>query len=325
VLYIDQLGIKKIAILIPCKDEALTIKKVVEDFQEILPNAAIYVYDNNSTDDTARIALEAGAIVRAEKRQGKGFVVESMFRDIDADIYVMVDGDDTYPASKVKSLIDPILVGKADMVVGNRLVEFGDRSFRSFHQFGNRLVASLVNGIFNAKLNDIMSGYRAFNRSMAKEVPIVSKGFEIETEITIQALFRNFIVKEVPITYGARPEGSHSKLSTFRDGMRVLVKIVDIFKAYRPLVFFGVIAAVLTVIGLGFGSIPIVGFLETGKVERFPTAILATGIMVLSFLAAACGIILDSINHRLTEMSQLIVKSNADIKGKTQCDLKSNP
>jgi glycosyltransferase involved in cell wall biosynthesis len=312
---VKQLDRVETAVLIPCKNEAVTIKKVVEDFRQQLPDAKIYVYDNNSSDDTIRIAKEAGALVMAEKRQGKGFVVESMFRDIDADLYVMVDGDDTYPASRVMTLLEPILTGKADMVVGTRLVEFGDHSFRGFHLFGNRLVANVVNKIFNATLQDLMSGYRAFNRRFVKEVPIVSKGFELETEMTLQALYRNFIIKEVPIPYGVRPEGSYSKLRTYQDGARVLLKIVDIFKAYRPLLFFGIIALGLAILGLVLGSIPIAGFLRTGKVERFPTAILATGLMLLSFLATVCGIILDGFNHRIKELSQLINKTQVNKKG----------
>ena len=314
VVYAKQFDMIEIAVLIPCKNEAVTIKKVVEDFRKQLPKAKIYIYDNNSTDDTARIAQEAGAIVRTEKRQGKGFVVESMFRNIEADIYVMVDGDDTYPVSRVMTLIYPIFAGKADMVVGNRLVEFGDHSFRSFHLFGNRLVANVVNRIFNTNLQDLMSGYRAFSNHFVKEVPIISKGFELETEMTLQALYRNFIIKEVPIPYGVRPEGSHSKLHTFRDGIRVLMKIIDIFKAYRPLLFFGLIAICFAIIGLGLGSFPIVGFLQTGKVERFPTAILAAGLMILSFLASICGVILDGVNHRIKEISQLIIKSKVNLK-----------
>ncbi|GAK52254.1 hypothetical protein U14_03505 [Candidatus Moduliflexus flocculans] len=307
-----QFNLLETAVLIPCKNEAITIKKVVDDFRQQLPHAKIYVYDNNSLDDTSRIAKEAGAIVRFEKRQGKGFVVESMFRDIEADIYIMVDGDDTYPASRVLSLIAPIVEGKADMVVGNRLVEFGEHSFRNFHLFGNRLVANAVNKIFHGNLQDLMSGYRVFNRRFVKEVPIVSKGFELETEMTLQALYRNFVIQEIPIPYGVRPEGSASKLRTFHDGARVLLKIVDIFKAYRPLLFFGMIAIGFALLGMLLGSIPIIGFLQTGKVERFPTAILASGLMILSFLTAACGIVLDGVNHRVKELSELINKSLAN-------------
>ena len=301
---------ERVAVLIPCFNEALTVRKVVEDFRKQLPHAVIYVYDNNSTDDTAAIARAAGAIVRSEKRQGKGFVVASMFRDIDADIYVMVDGDDTYPAEQVSSLTDPIRHGCADMTVGNRLSEFGDASFRSVHLAGNHLVVRTVNWLFGSHLQDIMSGYRAFGRQFVHDVPIVSRGFEIETEMTLQALYRDLVVVEVPVRYGVRPEGSVSKLRTYRDGARVVVKIVDIFKAYRPLLFFGLIALALAVVGVGLGTIPVVGFIRTGKVERFPTAILASGLVIMAMLSAVCGTVLDGFNHRLREMAELVLRAN---------------
>jgi glycosyltransferase involved in cell wall biosynthesis len=300
---------ERIAVLVPCFNEAVTVGQVVSEFQRHLPEATIYVYDNNSTDATARIAHAAGAVVRSEKRQGKGFVVASMFADIEADVYVMVDGDGTYPAECVSALIAPIRSGSADMVVGNRLVEFGDGSFRNFHVFGNRLVVWTVNWIFGSGLADIMSGYRAFGRRFVSQVPMVSKGFEVETEMTLQALYRDLVIVEVPIRYGERPAGSVSKLRTFSDGLRVLLKILDIFKAYRPLLFFGSFGLLLAGTGIALGSIPVVGFVRTGRVDRFPTAILASALMVLSMLSASVGLVLDGVNHRLKELSQLVLKS----------------
>lgn len=299
----------RVAVLIPCFNEARTIRKVVEDFRLVLPGAGVYVYDNNSTDGSADLAREAGAIVRLEKRQGKGFVVAAMLREVDADVYVLVDGDDTYPADAAAALIEPIRLDRADMAVGNRMSDFDRDSFRSFHVAGNRLVVRAVNLAFGSRLRDVMSGYRAFGRRFVDEIPVVSRGFEIETEITLQALYRGLVVVEVPVRYGARPEGSRSKLRTFRDGARVVVTVVDIFKAYRPLLFFGLIALVLGGLGVALGAIPVVEFIRTGRVDRFPTAILATGLVVTSMLSAACGAILDGVNHRLREVSELVVKS----------------
>ena len=298
---------RRIAVLIPCLNEERTISKVIQDFQRELPEAAIYVYDNNSSDRTADTAAAAGAQVVREKRQGKGFVVASMFEDVEADIYVLVDGDDTYPAHKVHELLSPILDDQADMVVGNRLEEFGEQSFRRFHVFGNKLVVSLVNLIFKCKLKDIMSGYRAVSSDFVRKVPIVSRGFEVETEMTLQALHYDFVIVEVPIPYGNRPEGSSSKLKTFSDGIGTILTVVDIFKAYRPLMFFFILGAILACIGLLIGSIPVTEYLETGRIERFPSAILASGIMIISVICVAMGIILDAINHRLRELIRISV------------------
>lgn len=298
---------RKIAVLIPCLNEERTIAKVIQDFRQQLPDAAVYVYDNNSSDRTADIAGAAGARVIREKRQGKGFVVASMFEDVEADIYVLVDGDDTYPADKVHELLRPIFDERADMVVGSRLEEFGERSFSRFHLFGNKLVVSLVNLIFNCKLKDIMSGYRAFSSDFVRKVPIVSRGFEVETEMTLQALHYDFVIAEVPIPYGNRPEGSSSKLKTFSDGMRTILTIFDIFKAYRPLMFFFILGAILGCVGLLIGSIPVTEYLETGRIERFPSAILASGIMIISVICVAMGVILDAINHRLRELIRINV------------------
>lgn len=291
-----------IAILIPCYNEELTIGKVIDDFMRELPEAKVYVFDNNSKDKTAQIALEKGAFVVKEKRQGKGFVVSSMFQKVEADIYVMVDGDDTYPAEFVHKLINPILSQDADMTVGTRLQKFTSNSFRPLHVFGNNLVMGLVNLIFQSQLSDIMSGYRAFNRSIVKNLPLVSRGFEVETQMVIQSLYYNYKIQEVEIHYRERPEGSFSKLNTFRDGFRVLLTIFNIAKAYRPLLFFGTFGIVFFILGLGLGSIPVIEFFQTGLVTHLPTALLATGLVIVSILFFAIGLILDSINYRLKEI-----------------------
>ena len=298
---------RKIAVLIPCLNEESTVAKVIRDFRKELPEAEVYVYDNNSSDRTALIAVAAGARVVREKRRGKGFVVASMFEDVEADLYVLVDGDDTYPAEKVHEMLRPIIDERADMVVGNRLEEFGERSFRPFHVLGNKLVVGLVNLIFKCKLKDIMSGYRVFNRDFVRKVPIVSRGFEVETEMTLQALHYDFIIAEVPVPYRKRPEGSSSKLKTFSDGMKTLLTVFDIFKAYRPLLFFFILGAILGCVGLLIGSIPVAEYLETGRIERFPSAILASGIMIISVICVAIGIILDAVNHRLRELIRINV------------------
>jgi len=304
----ERIQSRKIApLLIPCLDEEQAIAKVIRDFRKELPEAEVYVYDNNSSDRTALIAEAAGARVIREKRQGKGFVVASMFEDVEADLYVLVDGDDTYPAKKVHEMLQPLIDERADMVVGNRLEKFGERSFRPFHVFGNKLVVSLVNLIFRCKLKDIMSGYRAFSSDFVRKVPIVSRGFEVETEMTLQALHYDFVIAEVPVPYRKRPEGSSSKLKTFSDGMKTILTVFDIFKAYRPLLFFFILGAGLGCVGLLIGSIPVTEYLETGRVERFPSAILASGIMIISVICVAIGIILDAINHRLRELIRISV------------------
>ncbi|HVX13118.1 MAG TPA: glycosyltransferase [Pirellulales bacterium] len=299
----------RIAVLIPCYNESVTIAKVVQDFRRELPNADIYVYDNNSSDGTDEIALHAGARVVREKRQGKGFVVASMFRDIEADAYVMVDGDDTYPANRVRDLLQPVLESRADVVVGNRLVEYEAGSYRPLHVFGNLLVVKAINFIFKSKLSDVMSGYRCFSREAVRTLPVVSRGFEVETELTLQALYRNLVILEIPVNYGKRPEGSYSKLSTYRDGAKVLRKIFDLFRAYRPLLFFSAVAIAFGGTGLALGSIPVVEFIRTGKILHFPTAILAAALEVMALVSATCGLVLDSINHHFRELSQLVLQA----------------
>ncbi|EPZ52722.1 glycosyltransferase family 2 protein [Alicyclobacillus acidoterrestris] len=292
----------RIAVLLPCYNEELTIGKVVADFRRELPDATIYVYDNNSKDRTAEIAREAGAIVRKEIRQGKGNVVRSMFRDIDADIYVMADGDDTYPAEFVHELIRPVLAEEADMVIGDRHSDgsYENENKRPFHNFGNHFVKGLINRLFHSGLRDIMTGYRVFNRRFAKTMPIKSEGFEIETEMTLHALDKRFRIVEIPITYRDRPPGSESKLNTFSDGLRVLKTVFWIFKDYKPLAFFSIIALILFILGLIVGIPVITEFLASGRIAKMPSAILAVGFMVLATNALTCGFILDTIvrNHR---------------------------
>lgn len=293
---------KKIAVLIPCYNEELTVEKVIKDFKRELPEADIYVYDNNSKDKTAEIAKNAGAIVKHEYRQGKGNVVRTMFMDIDADIYVMVDGDDTYPAEEVHKLIKPIEEERADMVIGDRLTNgtYQKENKRHFHEFGNNLVRKSINVLFNTKLKDIMTGYRVFNKKFVKNMPVLSPKFEIETEMSLHALDKKFTIEEIPIVYRDRPEGSTSKLNTIGDGIKVVKTIVKMFKDYKPLKFFGVIAGILFIIGLAFGIPVIVEFFKTRYITKVPTAVLATGIMILSVIVGQCGVILDTVvkHHR---------------------------
>lgn len=288
---------RKIAVLIPAYNEEMTIKKVVEDFRNELPEADIYVYNNNSKDKTEKLAKEAGAIVVDEYKQGKGNVVRSMFRDVDADIYIMVDADNTYPADEVHSLIEEIREGKADMVIGDRLSNgtYSKENKRSFHRFGNTLVKNTINIIFKVKLNDIMSGYRAFNREFVKNFPVLSKGFEIETEMTFHALDRNYRIVEIPISYRNRNEGSYSKLNTFSDGFKVIKTILKTFKNYKPFTFFSIISFILLVLGLIYGVPVIIDFVKTGLVAKFPSAILATGLVICSALSFSVGVILDTL------------------------------
>jgi hypothetical protein len=257
------------------------------------------------------IAQQKGAHVFKEKRQGKGFVIRSMFTQVEADVYVMVDGDDTYPAQAVHQLISPILSEEADMTVGTRLEDFSSKSFRPLHIFGNNLVIQLVNHLFKSQLSDIMSGYRAFNRNLVKNIPLVSQGFEVETQMVIQSLYYQYKITEVPIRYRERPEGSFSKLHTFRDGFKVILTIVNIAKAYRPLLFFGSISILFFLLGLALGLVPITEYFQTGLIQRFPTALLATGLMLTSFLFFAIGIILDTINYRLKELHYKLNKSSS--------------
>lgn len=287
----------KIAVLIPCYNEELTIGKVIDDFRRELPDAEIYVYDNNSKDRTSEVAKEHGAIVRREMRQGKGNVVRTMFRNIDADCYVMVDGDDTYPAEFVHQLIDPILQGEADMVIGDRLSNgtYTEQNKRNFHNLGNNLVRRLINYLYKSNLQDIMTGYRAFDAFFVKSMPVISPGFEIETEMSIHALDKRFLIKEIAIQYRDRPEGSESKLNTFSDGMKVLRKILTLFKEYKPITFFSNLALVFFILGLLVGGPVLAQFFEAHYISKIPSAILAVGFMILAVLAFTSGIILDTV------------------------------
>lgn len=287
----------KVAVLIPCYNEAVTIGKVVDDFKRVLPDADIYVYDNNSKDDTAAIAEDHGAIVRTEPRQGKGNVVRQMFREIDADYYIMVDGDDTYPAEAAPRLLEPLMNDAADMTVGDRLSNgtYGEENDRAFHGFGNNLVRWLIKVIYGYAFDDVMTGYRAFNRIFVKTMPVLSEGFQIETELSIHAVDKRFRITDVPIDYRDRPEGSYSKLSTFGDGAKVLRAIASLFKDHKPMAFFGWLALILTVLGLIAGIPVIAEYFQTGLVPRFPTAILAIALVICGALSFTAGIILDTV------------------------------
>lgn len=287
---------QKIAILIPCYNEVKTIEKVVKDYRKALPMADIYVYDNNSTDGTDKIARKAGAIVRYEYRQGKGNVIRTMFRDIDADCYLMIDGDDTYPAESAVEMCELVLSGRADMVIGDRLSStYFVENKRLFHNFGNKIVRFSINFLFKNKVKDIMTGYRAFSYEFVKGFPVLSKGFEIETEMTIHAVDKNFKIVEVPVTYRDRPSGSVSKLNTYSDGIKVLNTIAVLFKEYKPFYFFGLISLLLLLLSLIFGVPVIIEFFETGLVPRFPTLIVSGVFLTLAFLFWITGIILDVI------------------------------
>jgi glycosyltransferase involved in cell wall biosynthesis len=293
-----------IAVLIPCYNEALTIVKVVKDFQTQLPDARIYVFDNNSSDGSDNLARAAGAIVIPEKRQGKGYVIASMFNKIDADYYLMVDGDDTYPAERARDLLQPLLEEKADMVAGYRLSEYEDKAFRPMHIAGNKLVCSLINLVFHSHLIDPMTGYRAFTREVAENLPIVASGFDVETEMTLQLLYRHFVIKELPIAYRARPVGSISKLRTYSDGFKVLMKILGIIEAYKPLTFFGSLAIVSFMVG-AIGAVTVV--VQYLNLHNFSIlfGLLAVGGTLLSTTFLSVGLILHTMNFRILEMTNI--------------------
>lgn len=297
----------KTAVLIPCYNEELTIEKVIKDFRRELPDADIYVYNNNSKDKTEKIAKENGAIVVNEYKQGKGNVVRSQFMDIDADIYVMVDGDDTYPAEFVHNLIKPVKNGEADMVIGDRLSNgtYQKENKRHFHEFGNNLVKKAINILFKTNLKDIMTGYRVFNKRFVKNMPVLSEKFEIETEMSLYALDKRYIIKEIPIIYRDRPEGSVSKLNTFGDGIKVIKTIIRMFKDYMPFKFFGIIALILILLGLIVGIPVLIEFFETSYITKVPSAILATGLMSLAAISFQCGIILNTVTRQHRENYEL--------------------
>lgn len=290
---------EKIAVLIPCYNEAQTIGKVVEDFKKALPQATVYVYDNNSTDETARIAASSGAVVRRERQQGKGNVVRRMFREIEAECYIMVDGDDTYPAEAAPEMARMVLEDKTDMVVGDRLSStYFSENKRPFHNFGNRLVRKSINLLFQSDIRDIMTGYRAFSYLFVKSFPVLSRGFEIETEMSIHAMDKNMQIDHLTIAYRDRPSGSESKLNTVRDGLRVLGTIAKQFRIYRPMPFFGALALVLALLAGGF-FIPVLRmYLQTGQVAKFPTMIVCGFTAIAAIQAFFSGMILRTVNQK---------------------------
>lgn len=289
----------KIAVLIPCYNESKTIEKVVTDFKRVLPEAVIYVYDNNSTDHTDEIARKAGAVVRYEHRQGKGNVIRRMFREIDAECYIMTDGDDTYPAESAPEMIKKVLERNVDMVVGDRLSStYFTENKRPFHNFGNSLVRKSINLLFNTDIKDIMTGYRAFSYQFVKSFPVLSKGFEIETEMSIHAADKNMFVENVIIEYRDRPEGSVSKLNTYSDGFRVLRTIARLYRTYKPMNFYGVVAAVLAVLSVGFLIPVLVKYSQTHLVPNFPTLFVCGFVMLAAIQSFFSGMILQTISQK---------------------------
>jgi hypothetical protein len=299
-----EAGGRRIAVLVPCYNEEAAIARVVADFRANLPDAVIYVYDNNSTDRTVEVARAAGAVVRTETRQGKGYVVRRMFSDVDADVYVLVDGDATYDAPSARLLVARLVEGGLDMVVGARRDQ-EEAAYRFGHRFGNRMLTGFVAQVFGATFEDLLSGYRVFSRRFVKSFPGLSGGFEIETELTVHALNLELPVDEIETPYFARPEGSVSKLSTWRDGLRILRTIVRLYRAERPLPFFCGIGLALAVASIALAIPIIITYVEQGLVPRFPTAVLSTGLMILACLAVACGIVLDTVTRGRREMKML--------------------
>ncbi len=289
----------KIAVLIPCYNEEKTVAKVVADFKAALPDAVIYVYDNNSKDRTVEEALRAGAVVRHEYHQGKGNVIRRMFREIDAECYVMTDGDDTYPAENAPEMVDKVLNRHADMVVGDRLSStYFTENKRPFHNFGNTLVRGAINSLFKTDIRDIMTGYRAFSYEFVKSFPVLSKGFEIETEMSIHAVDKNMQVENTVITYRDRPAGSESKLNTFSDGFKVLRTIYRLFRNYKPFAFFGIVAAILMLLSIGFVIPVLVEYAKTGLVSRMPTLVVCCIVALAALMSFFVGLILKILRNR---------------------------
>ena len=307
---------KKIAVLIPCYNESKTIEKVVKDYKEALPEADIYVYDNNSTDGTDEIARKSGAIVRYEVKQGKGNVIRTMFRDIDADCYLMVDGDNTYPAKNAQEMCNYVLNENVDMVIGDRLSStYFKENKRPFHNLGNKMVRSLIRLIFKKNIKDIMTGYRAFSYQFVKSFPVLSKGFEIETEMSIHAIDKNFTLKEIPVQYRNRPEGSRSKLNTYKDGMRVLTTIATLFREYKPSLFFNTISIIFYLLAIIFATPVFSEYFKTGLVPRLPT-LLVSGICVLiGLLLNITSLILQVIVKKHKQLFEIQVNQICILKG----------
>jgi len=301
---LDQM-VFKVAVLIPCYNEESTIARVVDEFRTILPNATIYVYDNNSTDKTIEVAKAAGALVRCEKAQGKGSVVRRMFSDIEADAYLMVDGDATYHAESAPKMLKMLVDEQLDMVVGSR-DEFEVSSYRRGHRFGNAFLTKFVSHLFGKQFTDMLSGYRVFSRAFVKSFPASSKGFEIETELTIHALELSMPVDELSTPYGARPEGSNSKLRTYVDGFKILSLITVLYRNEKPLQFFSLISIVFAGLAMFLAAPLFQTYLETGQVPRLPTAVLSTGLMILAFLTATCGFILDTVTRGRKELKRFV-------------------
>lgn len=303
----------KIAVLIPCYNEAVTIKKVINDFQKVLPEATIYVYDNNSSDNTAEIAEAEGAVVRHEYQQGKGNVIRRMFRDIDAECYIMTDGDDTYPAEFAREMCDKVLERNVDMVVGDRLSStYFEENKRPFHNFGNSIVRASINTIFKSDIKDIMTGYRAFSYNFVKTFPVLSKGFEIETEMTIHTVDKNMFCENVVIEYRDRPEGSESKLNTYSDGFKVLLTIARLFKNYKPFPFFLIIALILFVLSVGFFIPVLITFFKTGMVDKIPTVIVCGITMLASIISFFSGLVLDTIKQKNRQDFEMELQKSND-------------
>ena len=298
----------KIAVLIPCYNEAKTVEKVIKDFKKALPEATIYVYDNNSNDGTDEIARKAGAVVRYERKQGKGNVIRSMFREIDAECYIMTDGDDTYPAEDARKMCEYVLKDNVDMVIGDRLsgTYFKEKT-RKFHKSGNRIVRWTINTIFRRKINDIMTGYRALSYQFVKSYPVLAKGFELETEMTIHAIDKNFTLKEIPIKYKERAAGSISKLNTYSDGVKVIKTIATLFKEYKPGVFFNIISLFIFVIAAILAIPVFIEYMQTGLVPRFPTLIVSCILLVICLLLSITSIILQVIVKKNKQLFEILL------------------
>src|SRR5580704_17377186 len=303
----------RIAVLVPCFNEEAAVANVVTDFRKALPSAKIFVYDNNSSDRTAAVAREAGAEVRSERRQGKGHVVRRMFAEIDADIYVLVDGDATYDAASAPRMIDALLSDRLDMVVGFR-VDQAEAAYRRGHRTGNRMLTGFLSSVFGPTFKDILSGYRVFSRRFVKSFPVLSDGFEIETELSVHALELALPVAEIETPYYARPEGSFSKLNTWRDGLRIFGTILKLYRSEKPLRFFTAIGVFLTLVSIGLAIPIIVTYLEEGQVPRLPTAVLSMGLMILAVLSVSSGLVLDTVTRGRREMKLLAYLSEAPIR-----------
>ena len=298
----------KVAVLIPCYNEELTIGKVVDDFKKSLPDAVIYVYDNNSKDKTAEIAKAHGAVVRYERKQGKGNVMRSMFRDIDAECYILVDGDDTYPAEAAPELVSAVIDKGGDLVIGDRLSStYFTENKRPFHNSGNVLVKSLINNFFKSDIKDIMTGYRAFSYEFVKTFPVLSQGFEIETEMTIHALDKNFSIISIPIQYRDRPEGSESKLNTYKDGFKVIMTIFNLYRLYKPFQFFSIFALLFLILSILFFIPAFIDYAKSGLVPRFPSLIVSTALFIVSALSFSVSLILDSVRKNSRQQFEIFL------------------